>query len=92
MTNFRAWALLMGTLAALPTTGCAPPCLRHPGRHVDCRYCPAPPLPFAHYPPYVCHSCPASPYLTIPPAPSPEPAGAGDAGSDTGEVDMETKE
>jgi hypothetical protein len=46
-------------------SGCAPPYHHYADCHVNCRYCPPPPLPYVHYPGCVCHSCAASKYLTI---------------------------
>jgi hypothetical protein len=79
MTNVRTLALLLSALAVLPMSGCAPPYFRHNDCYVQCKYCPAPPLPFLYYPDCVCHSCPASPYITLPPA-TPQPADANDVG------------
>jgi hypothetical protein len=80
MTNVRTLMLLLGTLAVLPMCACAPRCFRHTGCHVECKYCPAPPLPYLYYPQCVCHSCPASPYLTV----APDTASDADAHADGG--------
>ncbi|GIX05093.1 MAG: hypothetical protein KatS3mg114_0962 [Planctomycetaceae bacterium] len=58
------------TLAALAMTlamGCAPAYRCYSGCHVNCRYCPPPPLPYVCYPGCVCHSCAASQYLSLTP-------------------------
>ena len=45
--------------AVITQTGCAPAYHSYPGCHVECRYCPPPPIPHVHYPGCVCHSCAA---------------------------------
>lgn len=92
MTNLRALALLLSMLAVLPLSGCAGGYFGPTGCHVDCRYCAAPPLPFLYYPECVCHSCQASPYLSLPSATT-EPAGANDVDQDSAAgLDIEVDE
>jgi len=54
---------LGASLWAAVTVGCAPAYHCYSGCHVDCKYCPPPPLPYLLYEGCVCHSCAARPYL-----------------------------
>ncbi len=59
--SFRSLAALTVILAA----GCAPAYHSYSGCYIDCNYCVPPPLPYTHYEDCVCHSCAASPYLSL---------------------------
>ncbi len=52
--------LLAGALPA-----CAPAYHAYQSCDIECRYCVPPPLPWPEYPPCVCHSEPATPYLGV---------------------------
>lgn len=54
----------LAVLAMVVASGCAPAYHSYKGCHVDCRYCPPPPLAYTHYEGCVCHTCAASPYLS----------------------------
>lgn len=69
---------LIATVIAIAAVGCAPAYHCYSGCYVDCKYCPPPPLPYAHYNECVCHSCAAQPYLHAV-AVAPELSGAGEA-------------
>ncbi len=73
----QIWAVLV-LVWCTAVLGCAPGYRCYRGCHVDCRYCPPPPLPYSLYDECVCHSCPARPYLEEPGA---VPGLAGKAGS-----------
>lgn len=60
--SWLALVLICGTALL----GCAPGYRCYRGCHVDCRYCPPPPLPYSLYGECVCHSRPARPYLEEP--------------------------
>ena len=67
LTRTKMLVRLLGPLAMVIASGCAPAYHDYSGCHIDCRYCPPPPLPYACYPDCVCHSCAASNYLSVAP-------------------------
>lgn len=58
----QSWLVLV-LIFCTAVPGCAPGYRCYRGCHVDCRYCPPPPLPYSSYNEHVCHSCPARHYL-----------------------------
>ena len=63
MRDVRRLGGFMGALLLPLALGCASAYHHYPGCDVNCRYCPASPLPYTTYPDCVCHSCAAQPYL-----------------------------
>jgi hypothetical protein len=64
----RTAHIFMARLGALTLTlamGCAPAYHCYSGCHVNCQYCPPPPLPYTSYSGCACHSCAASKYLSV---------------------------
>lgn len=55
--------LLCAVMLSITSSGCAPAYHDYADCHINCRYCPPPPLPYVHYPGCVCHSCAASKHL-----------------------------
>jgi len=74
MTSSRLLMRFLGPLALALAAGCAPAYHAYPGCYVDCKYCPPPPLPYAHYQGCACHSCAAASYLSAQPRPVEEGA------------------
>lgn len=65
LTRTKMLVRLLGPLAMVIASGCAPAYHDYSGCHVNCTYGPPPPLPYACYPDCVCHSCAASNYLSV---------------------------
>lgn len=81
MTNAKAFVRLLGPLAIMLASGCAPQYHCYSGCNISCKFCAPPPLPYTHYEGCVCHSCAVSTYLSIQPL-----RGA----DDVGEIDSDT--
>ena len=66
MTRVQTLSSLVTALLVTLAAGCAPAYRCYSGCCVNCRYCPPPPLAYAHYDGCVCHSCAASRIVTTP--------------------------
>lgn len=65
-TFTRPCAALMAPLAIVAAawlTGCSPAYHSYGDCAIDCKYCPAPPLPWMDYQGCACHACAVEPYL-----------------------------
>ena len=65
MTTLKKLRLALAPLALTLLVGCAPAYHCYSGCHVNCEYCPPPPLAHTQYAGCVCHSPAVAKYLNV---------------------------